>query len=127
MDVPPGTVVKVLTADPVTSDSSRTGDIFRGSLEAPIVVGGQIVVPKGASIFLRALQILSPHRRGNLTEIRLVLDHLDYSARNYPLDSSSYDLSSPSGKRIQISPGTTIQFQLLGPVDIAGTFGSGAN
>ncbi|HVB32988.1 MAG TPA: hypothetical protein VNJ52_01240 [Patescibacteria group bacterium] len=78
------------------------------------MVGGQILVPKDASIFLRALQILSPHRRGNLTEIRLVLDHLHCGGRSYPLDSASYDLTSPSGKRIRISPSTRIQFQLLG-------------
>jgi hypothetical protein len=124
-EVPPGTTVEVLIADPVVSDINRTGDIFRGSLEAPIVVAGQVVVPSGASIFLRALQILSPHRRGELTEIRLVLDHLDYRGRSYLLDSSSFDLANPSGKRIRVSPGTTIQFNLLGAVAIRGKAGVG--
>jgi hypothetical protein len=61
-EIAAGTTVEVLTSDPIASDVNRTGDILRASLAAPIVVGGQIVVPKSASIFLRALQVLPPHR-----------------------------------------------------------------
>jgi hypothetical protein len=127
VEIPAGTTVEVLTSDPIASDVNRTGDVLRASLAAPIGAGDQIVVPESAGIFLRALQVLAPHRRGELTEIRLVLDHLDYGGRSYPLDSSSYDLTSPSGKRIRVAPGTAIHFQLLGPVNVARALASGAN
>ncbi len=118
VDIVAGTTMEVLTSEPIASDVNRTGELLRGSLAAPIMVGGQIVVPKGIGIFIRALQILAARQRGELTEIRLVLDHLDYKGQTYLLDSSSYDVANPSGKRIRISPGTAIQFKLLSPVAI---------
>jgi hypothetical protein len=128
IEIPAGTKIEILTVGPIASDVNHTGDILRGRLYTPLVVAGQqVVLTKGALIFLRVLQILSAHHRGELTEIRLVLDHLDYGGRNYPLDSSSFDLANSSGKRIRVSPGTTIKFQLLGPVNITSTPQNGAN
>lgn len=112
--IPSGTNMTVFSLDPISSKASRTGDIFRASLATPIRIDGSVVLQRGVNVYFRALEIRRGGHKG-LSEIRLVLDHLNYEGRSYSIESSEYDFTNLSGKAIRVSPGAKINFRLLTP------------
>jgi hypothetical protein len=87
--VPAGTSVRVQTIDAISSKTSQTGQTYRASLAAPIVVGDSVVVPKGADV---SLQVASAKQAGKMkgsSELTLALAELSYHGKSYPLASSS--------------------------------------
>src|ERR1041385_3601492 len=51
--IPQGTPLTVRMIDSVDSESARLGDHFRASLEDPVVINGQTVIPRGADVNVR--------------------------------------------------------------------------
>src|SRR3981081_298663 len=50
LTIPSGTVLKVRMIDGVDSETSQLGQTFQASLDDPIMIDGQTVVPRGADI-----------------------------------------------------------------------------
>ena len=50
---PAGTTIRVRMIDPVNSAVNQTGEVFHASLEYPLVVNNETVVPKGADVYIR--------------------------------------------------------------------------
>jgi hypothetical protein len=50
-----GTLLRVRTIDNIDVDSSKAGAKYRASLDDPIMVGGAVVVPKGADTTMQAV------------------------------------------------------------------------
>src|SRR5437870_1895880 len=55
--VPGGTPFRVRTIDPIDVDSTQAGAKFRGSLDDPIMLGGDVMVPRGANVVLVAAKV----------------------------------------------------------------------
>jgi BON domain len=53
VEIPAGTTISIRMIDGVDSSINHTGEQFHASLDAPIVVNDQVVVPKGADISVR--------------------------------------------------------------------------
>jgi hypothetical protein len=72
--IPAGTLVAVRTIQPIDSSSSRRGQRFSASLDAPLVVGGSVVVPRGADAQLEVMDAeASGHFKGRAgLQLRLV-------------------------------------------------------
>ena len=63
-ELPSGSEISVRLIDSVDSDRNSQGDEFRASLEDPITIGNDVVVPKGADAKLR---LVSEQESGKLT------------------------------------------------------------
>ncbi len=86
--------------DSVDSSVNATGEVFHASLDAPLVVNDEVVVPKGANISVRLAQASSAGHMSGKSELRLELVRLVYQGKSYPLVSSTYELAGTSrGKR----------------------------
>src|SRR5947209_4594438 len=55
--VPAGTTIRVRTIDAIDVDATQAGTTFRGSLDDPIMLGGDVVVPRGAGVVLLASKV----------------------------------------------------------------------
>ena len=53
LTIPTGTRISVRTIDSVDSSKNHVGDRFQASLEEPLIVGGDVVVAKGADVYGR--------------------------------------------------------------------------
>jgi len=95
--IPDGTIVTVRTIDSIDSSVNRTGQSFRASLDAPIVVGDQIVVPKGLSVFLRLADASSAGKFKGRSELTVSLDSFTYQGKTYQIASS--DVQEKGGSR----------------------------
>ena len=98
--IPDGTVVSVRTIDNIDSSTSQAGQTFRASLDAPLLVDGRVVVPKGLNVNLKIVTASSAGKFSGASELTVSLDSFTYQGRTYRLSSSSVQEKGASrGKR----------------------------
>src|SRR5215468_2103003 len=71
--VPYGTVIPVRMIDPISSDHNHAGQIFRGSLNAPVRVHNQTVLPKGSEAYVKLVNVRSAGTLKGRSELMLQL------------------------------------------------------
>jgi hypothetical protein len=94
--VPGGTTVTIRMIDGVDSSVNHAGEIFHASLDAPIVVDNEVVVPRGADVYVRLVSAGSAGHMAGRSELHLELIKLEFHGQSYPLVSSTYSLSGGS-------------------------------
>jgi BON domain len=100
IEIPAGTRIDIRMIDSIDSSVNHTGEIFHASLDSPIVVGNQVVIPRDADIYVRLVNARSAGHLSGQSELQIELVRLSYQGRSYPLVSSTYDLKGTSrGKR----------------------------
>jgi hypothetical protein len=95
--IPDGTIVTVRTIDSIDSSVNRTGQSFRGSLDAPIVVGDSVVIPKGLNVNLKIVDASSAGKFKGRSELTVSLDSFTYQGKTYQIASS--DVQEKGGSR----------------------------
>jgi hypothetical protein len=96
VQVPAGATVTIRMIDGVDSSVNHAGEIFHASLEAPLVVDDQVVVPKGADVYVRLVSASSAGHMTGKSELHLELIKMEFQGRSYPLVSSTYSLAGDS-------------------------------
>jgi hypothetical protein len=96
VEVAAGTTVSIRTIDSIDSSVNQAGEMFHASLDAPIVVGNDVVVPKGADVFVRLANASSAGKISGQSELRLELVKLEFQGQSYPLVSSTYSQQGAS-------------------------------
>jgi hypothetical protein len=76
--------------DSINSKTSQVGALFQASLDSPITVGQDVVVPKGNNVFVRLVNAKSAGKITGQSELELELDHLQFQGKSIPLKSSTY-------------------------------------
>lgn len=98
--IPEGTVVSVRTIDAIDSKTSSAGETFQASLDAPVVVGDQVVLPKGLNARLKIVDASSAGRFKGSSELTVSLDTITYQGKTYSFASSDVQEKGASrGKR----------------------------
>lgn len=90
--LPPGTRVQFRINQALSSETARPGDTFHGSLDAPVVVNGQVLYPKGASV---TGQVRSVSRSGRLSRPG-VLELTLTSVNSAPLSTEPFYIKGAS-------------------------------
>jgi hypothetical protein len=106
VEIPAGATITIRMIDGVDSSINHTGEQFRASLDAPIVINDQVIVPKGADVYVRLIQASSAGHMSGRSELRLELVRMDFQGKSYPLVSSTYEQAGSSrGKRTAATVG----------------------
>lgn len=63
--IPPGVQVQVRMLDSLNSGTARVGQPFHGTLQAPILVNGRVLYPKGSTV---TGTVVACHRSGRLSD-----------------------------------------------------------
>jgi outer membrane biosynthesis protein TonB len=95
--IPEGTIVTVRTIDSIDSKVNSAGQTFRASLDAPIVVGDRVVIPKGLNVYLKLIDASSAGKFKGRSELTVSLDNFTYQGRTYQIASS--DVQEKGGSR----------------------------
>ena len=100
----------------IDSTTSSEGQSFRGSLDAPVVVGDQVVLPKGLNVKLKLVQADSAGKFKGQSMLTVSLDSVTYQGKTYTLASSDVQEKGASrGKRAAaVIGGGTVLGALLG-------------
>jgi len=98
--IPSGTLLRVSTIDPIDVDYTQAGAKFRGSLDDPIMLGGKVVVPRGADVVLVASKVQQGGKMKGSDLIELKVNSINSGGRWYPVVSSlSQTKSGGEGKK----------------------------
>lgn len=96
VQIPANTTLTIRMIDGVDSSVNRAGEIFHASLENPVVVDDQVIVSKGADVYVRLVDANSAGKFSGKSDLHLELVKLEFQGRSYPLVSSTYSLSGSS-------------------------------
>ena len=82
--------------DGIDSSVNQPGEIFHASLDAPLVVGNEVVAPRGTDVYVRLVSASQAGKFSGKSELHLELIKLELHGRSYPLISSTYSLAGGS-------------------------------
>jgi outer membrane biosynthesis protein TonB len=98
--IPEGTIVTVRTIDSIDSNTSTTGQSFHASLDAPVVVDDQVILPRGLNAKLKLVQASSAGKLKGSSELTVSLDSVTYQGKTYTFATSDVQEKGASrGKR----------------------------
>ncbi len=100
VEIPAGTLLTVRTIDAIDSAKNHTGEVFKTSLDAPIVIDNEVVVPAGADVYMKLVESRSAGHIAGRSELALELVRMVFQGKSYNLVSGEYRQSGASrGKR----------------------------
>lgn len=91
--VPAGTQLSIRLNDEVNSEKAAVGDVFHGSLSAPVSIGDQTVIPTTADVEGRVVEVKSAGRFAGQSVLTLELTKLTMNGRSYSLQTSQWSKS----------------------------------
>ncbi len=94
--IPAGARISIRTIDAIDSTKNRVGDSFQASLEQPLWVDGNMVVPKGADIYGRLEQSKATGTFTGRSELKLQLTGIVVHGQTVPLVTGEYEVSGKS-------------------------------
>jgi BON domain len=94
--VPANTIVTVRTIDSIDSKTSQAGQIFKASLDAPIVVDNRVIVPSGADAYVKLVNAKSAGKVTGRSELSLELASIVSQGNTYNVVSSDVKQSGTS-------------------------------
>jgi hypothetical protein len=118
VEIPAGTSVRVQMIDSIDTAVNHAGDVFHASLASPIVVGSQVVVPKGTDVYVTLTNAKSAGHMTGQSELALELSRMDFQGKTYSLSSNDYTqtASSRSKRTAETVGGGAALGALLGAV-----------
>jgi hypothetical protein len=97
LTIPADTLIEVRMIDSVDSERTRLGQTFRASLDEPIVVNGQQVVPRGADVICKLVDDKQSGKIEGRTVLTLALQNIQINGRL--VDVTSNDVTEQSSSR----------------------------
>jgi len=116
VQIPVGTTITVRMIDSVDSERTRVGETFRASVDEPVLVGDQTVIPRGADAVVKLVEDQQSGKFEGRTVLTLVLHQVMVNGRM--VDSTTADVSQASGSRgsrtAKVVGGTTALGAIIG-------------
>ena len=91
--VPSGTQLSVRLNDEVDSEKAQVGDVFHGSISAPVTIGEETAIPTTADVEGRVVEVKSAGRFAGQSVLTLELTKLTMNGRSYSLQTSQWTKS----------------------------------
>jgi len=86
--------------DSVDSKTDQVGQTYKASMDSPIVVDGQTIVPKGGEVTLKLTKEASAGNIKGASEVNLQLDKLYVNKKAYTVTSDTFQsVGSSEGKK----------------------------
>jgi hypothetical protein len=95
--IPQGTPLTVRMIDSVDSQKAQMGDSFRASIEDPVVINGQTVIPRGADVNVRLVDDKQSGKIAGKTVLTLAVTTV--TINGHPVDVTTGDVQQASGSR----------------------------
>ena len=94
--VPANAIVTVRTIDSIDSKTNQAGQVFKASLDAPIVVDNKVIVPASADAYVKLVDAKSAGRVTGRSELGLELISIVFQGKTYNVVSSDVKQSGTS-------------------------------
>jgi outer membrane biosynthesis protein TonB len=105
--IPSGTTLAVRLVDELDSETAQPGQSFKATLESPLSVDGDIVIPAGYDVQGHVIDVKSAGKFAGKSELVLQLDRISVGGRSYTLQTDQYRREGSSrGKNTAAKVGT---------------------
>ncbi len=94
--IPAGTRISVRMIDGVDSTQNHPGDSFQASLQEPLTVDGNIVVPKGTDVYGRLAESKESGKFTGRSQLQLELTGIVVNGQSVPVVTGDYELTGKS-------------------------------
>jgi hypothetical protein len=95
--VPKGTVLNVRLTQAIDVDAAKTGATFKSVLDDPVMIGGQVVLPRNAAVVLQAAKVEQAGKMKGADKITLKANSIAMGGRKYEI-VTTYVESKGSGE-----------------------------
>jgi hypothetical protein len=120
-NLPAGTLLMVRLTDSIPTQKLEGRDSFEASLDEPVVVEGNTLIPRGAAVTGRVQSVRTSNVKPSRGYVRLALESVRVAGTDLPVQTASLfvrqspqnDISSPS---IHLEKGHRLTFRLSEPV-----------
>jgi len=125
--IPEGTFLTVRLSKPLSSVSAHAGDGFEGTIDEPIVVDEQTLLPRGTQVSGRVLDAKSAVGQRNPGYLRVTLVSVNAAGRTVLIDTSSIFAkatprlatgAAPPSNDVLFTPDHALTFRLAQAVDL---------
>ena len=121
--IPADTVIEIRMVDSVNSETARLGQTFQASLDEPIYVNGQQVVPRGADVLTK---LVNDQRAGKIqgrNVLTLALSQISVNGRYIDVTSTDVQTSagSQTARTAKVVGGTSALGAIVGAIAGGGT------
>ena len=83
--VPSGTVLNVLLTQAIDVDATKAGMTFRALIDDPVMLGGQVVVPRNAAVVVQVAKVEQAGNFKGADKISLKANTLSFGGRKYDI------------------------------------------
>jgi hypothetical protein len=97
VQIPAGTFITVRMIDAVDSKVSHLGQTFRASVDEPVMINGQVVIPRGADAMAKLVEDKESGKFEGKTILTLALT--DITINGQMIDTSTSDVTRASSSR----------------------------
>ena len=122
LEVPAGTNLVVRMIDNVDSERDSLGKTFRASIDEPVVVNGQTLIPRGAEVVAKLVSQKESGKFSGTTSLTLDLMQIQINGRM--VDIATSEVTQASGSRGSRTAKTVGGGAALGAI-LGGIFGGG--
>jgi hypothetical protein len=88
--LPAGTMVNVRMIDSINSETDHVNQSFKASLDSPILVNDEMIVPKGSDVYVKLVEVHSAGNMSGKSELRVQLERLIVGGDTYKIVSNVY-------------------------------------
>lgn len=115
---PTGTTVTVRMIDAINSDTNSVGQTFRASLDEPLVVEGQTLIPAGADATVQVVRVEQGGRLSGREEVALALSEVVANGRRYRLSTENAEVASKArgSQTAKVVGGTAVVGAIIGAI-----------
>jgi hypothetical protein len=118
LQIPAGTEITIRLIDPVDSQTDRLGQTYRASLDQPVVVNGQTVIPRGADAVATLIDAQKSGKIQGRTSLTLDLKNVTVNGRQYDITTTgvSQESSSRGARSAKVIGGTAAVGAIIGAI-----------
>ena len=88
--VPQGTVLSVRLVDPIDSEKNQAGDAFHATLNHPLAINGDVVVPSGSEVQGHLVDVKSAGKFAGASLVVMQLDSISSGGQSYNIQTDQY-------------------------------------
>ena len=88
--IPSGTVVAVRLVDSISTETDHVGQTFKASLDAPVMVNGETIIPRRADAFVKIADMKASGQITGKPELKVQLDSIVLDGKRYTIDSNVF-------------------------------------
>src|SRR5882724_589455 len=116
--IPAGTAVQVRIVEKLSSETANVGQVFHGTLAAPVVANGRMLFPKGAQVTGEVVNVERSGRLSTPGELHLSLRTIRTGSRTYAVSMRNVIIKGESHTKSNVTKigGGTAMGALIGAI-----------